>query len=248
MGCLALHTTTTGAPIDVADGYIHFSTAQQASETAAKHFAGQDDLFLIAVEADTLGDDLKWEVSRGDALFPAPLPGDAHCGCPLGATPAAEKRSPSIPHRRRFRAMSDTHIDPTRAQFDAFKELDREHPIEMLNLVRFRDLANYPGDHDLARDGLTGAQAYALYGKHTAAILEKVGGSIVWRAQFQTTLIGPDGETWDAMFVARYPTAHAFMAMVSDPDYQIAVVHRQAAVATSRLIRTAPADGGSKFG
>jgi uncharacterized protein (DUF952 family) len=62
--------TTTGAPIDVADGYIHFSTAPQAAETAAKHFAGQGDLFLIAVEADALGDDLKWDVSRGDALFP----------------------------------------------------------------------------------------------------------------------------------------------------------------------------------
>lgn len=62
--------TTTGAPVDVADGYIHFSTARQAAETAAKHFAGQDGLFLIAVDADALGDALKWEVSRGDALFP----------------------------------------------------------------------------------------------------------------------------------------------------------------------------------
>jgi uncharacterized protein (DUF952 family) len=61
---------TTGAPIDVADGYVHFSTATQAAETAAKHFAGVEGLFLLAVEADTLGEDLKWEVSRGDALFP----------------------------------------------------------------------------------------------------------------------------------------------------------------------------------
>ena len=61
---------TTGAPIDVADGYVHFSTAQQAGETAAKHFANEDDLFLLAVDTDRLGDDLKWEVSRGDALFP----------------------------------------------------------------------------------------------------------------------------------------------------------------------------------
>ncbi|MEO1779857.1 MAG: DUF952 domain-containing protein [Pseudomonadota bacterium] len=61
---------TPGAPIDVADGYVHFSTAAQAAETAAKHFAGQDDLFLLAVEADGLGDDLKWEVSRGGAEFP----------------------------------------------------------------------------------------------------------------------------------------------------------------------------------
>jgi len=61
---------TAGAPIDVADGYVHFSTATQAGETAAKHFAGETDLFLLAVDTDQLGDDLKWEVSRGDALFP----------------------------------------------------------------------------------------------------------------------------------------------------------------------------------
>ncbi|UWR27165.1 DUF952 domain-containing protein [Sulfitobacter sp. S223] len=64
------HGETEGAPIDLADGYIHFSTATQAAETAAKHFAGAEELFLVAVEAETLGDDLKWEVSRGDALFP----------------------------------------------------------------------------------------------------------------------------------------------------------------------------------
>ncbi len=62
--------STGGAPIDLTDGYVHFSTAEQAAETAAKHFAGQDDLFLLAVEADALGEDLKWEVSRNDALFP----------------------------------------------------------------------------------------------------------------------------------------------------------------------------------
>lgn len=61
---------TTGAPIDLTDGYIHFSTADQVSETLAKHFAGANDLSLLAVEADTLGADLKWEVSRGGALFP----------------------------------------------------------------------------------------------------------------------------------------------------------------------------------
>ena len=65
-----------GAPIDLTDGYIHFSTAEQAAETAAKHFAGQDDLVLVAVDAGRLGDKLKWEPSRGGALFPhlyAPL-------------------------------------------------------------------------------------------------------------------------------------------------------------------------------
>jgi uncharacterized protein (DUF952 family) len=59
-----------GAPIDLADGYVHFSTAEQVGETAAKHFAGQADLLLVAVDAGLLGDALKWEVSRGGALFP----------------------------------------------------------------------------------------------------------------------------------------------------------------------------------
>lgn len=61
---------TAGAPIDLADGYIHFSTGAQVRETAAKHFAGQDNLVLVAVETEALGDALEWEVSRGDALFP----------------------------------------------------------------------------------------------------------------------------------------------------------------------------------
>ena len=62
--------TFTGAPIDLADGYIHTSTAQQAQETADKHFAGQDGLVLAALDADHFGVALKWEVSRGGALFP----------------------------------------------------------------------------------------------------------------------------------------------------------------------------------
>ena len=61
---------TLGAPIDLADGYVHMSTADQVGGTLAKHFAGEENLTLLAIEADTLGDDLKWEVSRGDALFP----------------------------------------------------------------------------------------------------------------------------------------------------------------------------------
>ena len=60
----------TGAPVDVADGFIHFSTAGQMRETAARHFAGQQGLVLLAVDAAQLGTALKWEVSRGGALFP----------------------------------------------------------------------------------------------------------------------------------------------------------------------------------
>ncbi|MEO0914005.1 MAG: DUF952 domain-containing protein [Pseudomonadota bacterium] len=60
---------SAGAPIDLADGYIHLSTAEQVEETAAKHFTGEDGLMLLALESEAL-DPLKWEPSRGGALFP----------------------------------------------------------------------------------------------------------------------------------------------------------------------------------
>jgi uncharacterized protein (DUF952 family) len=62
--------TFAGAPVDHADGYIHFSTATQVAATAARHFAGRDNLVLVAVEADALGPALRYEPSRGGDLFP----------------------------------------------------------------------------------------------------------------------------------------------------------------------------------
>jgi len=61
---------TLGAPIDLADGYVHISTAAQVVETAAKHFADESNLVLVALDSDALADDLRWEPSRGGALFP----------------------------------------------------------------------------------------------------------------------------------------------------------------------------------
>lgn len=61
---------TAGAPVDLADGFIHFSTATQVAETAAKWFAAESDLVLVACRAEDLGADLAWEPSRGGALFP----------------------------------------------------------------------------------------------------------------------------------------------------------------------------------
>ncbi len=59
-----------GAPVDARDGYIHFSTGAQVHETAEKHFAGAGDLMLLAIDAEAIGGALKWEPSRGGALFP----------------------------------------------------------------------------------------------------------------------------------------------------------------------------------
>lgn len=61
---------TTGAPVDIADGFVHFSTAAQLSGTLSKHFADEDNLTLLACDAQTMGTDLRWEASRGGDLFP----------------------------------------------------------------------------------------------------------------------------------------------------------------------------------
>jgi uncharacterized protein (DUF1330 family) len=124
------------------------------------------------------------------------------------------------------------HVDPTRERFDAFKALPRDTPILMLNLIRLREVAAYPDGHSA-----TGREAYADYGRESLPVFKRVGGSIVWRGRPEEVVIGPSEERWDIAFVARYPSAAAFLEMVTDPDYKVAVVHRQAAVDDSRLIR-----------
>ena len=77
MAVLERDAVFAGAPIDLADGYIHLSTQAQLTETVDKHFAGQSDLWVAAVDLEAMGEAVKWEASRGGALFPhlyAPLP------------------------------------------------------------------------------------------------------------------------------------------------------------------------------
>ena len=124
------------------------------------------------------------------------------------------------------------HIDPQREQFEAFKKLPRDKPVMMLNCLRFRERADY----DDGREA-TGAEAYAAYGRDSAPVFRRVGGEIVWRGTPECMLIGPADERWDLVFVARYPSAAAFLEMVTDPVYREAVKHRTAAVSDSRLVR-----------
>ena len=134
------------------------------------------------------------------------------------------------------------YIDPERDQFEAFKNLPRDEPIMMLNFLRFRDKALYEDGREA-----TGAEAYAAYGRESGPVFRRVGGKIIWRGRPEVMLIGPKDKHWDLMFIARYPTAGAFLEMVTDPDYRIAVKHRQAAVIDSRLIRTVETGEGEGF-
>ncbi len=140
------------------------------------------------------------------------------------------------------------YIDPSRANFDAFKALPRDEPIHMLNLLRYRELAAYPEGHEHHGKGWTGRRAYEEYGKTSGPTFRRTGGKIVWRGAFQTMVTGPDDMRWDDGFVAQYPNSGAFFQMLKDPDYQRAVANRTAALADSRLMRFKPREGGEGFG
>jgi uncharacterized protein (DUF1330 family) len=131
-------------------------------------------------------------------------------------------------------------IDPLPAQFGAFKALPRDKPILMLNLIRLRALADYPAGHPDHGKGRTGKDAYRAYGAFAGAFVAKLGGRRIWEGRPEAVVIGPHDERWDLAFIVEYPSAAAFLSMVTDPDYREQVKHRTAAVEDSRLIRLAP--------
>ncbi len=134
------------------------------------------------------------------------------------------------------------HKSFEKEQWDAFNALRSEGPVHMLNLVRFREWAEY-------EDGtrLSGAEAYKAYSRLSAPVFTRLGGRIVWRGKPQIMMIGPQEEAWDIAFIAQYPTSDAFVSMIKDPEYRKAMPHRQAAVLDSRLLRLDPQKEGEGF-
>lgn len=139
-------------------------------------------------------------------------------------------------------------VDPTREQWNAFKALPRDRPIGMLNLIRLRAEAAYPEGHPHHGQGLSGLDAYRAYGRDTRELFRSLGGQIVWSGRPEVVVTGPPDERWDIAFIARYPSAAAFLSMVVHPDYRKWVIHRQAAVLDSRLVRMEPLPPGEGFG
>lgn len=124
-------------------------------------------------------------------------------------------------------------------QYAALEELDADRPVVMLNLLRFRDVADYSNRPDLApAEPISGAAAYRRYSAAAQAALEGIGGTLELFRPCGPTFIGPEGEQWDAMLTVRYPSPAAFRAMVNDSTYLEAAAHRTAALADSRLIPT----------
>jgi len=107
-------------------------------------------------------------------------------------------------------------------------------PVVMLNLLRFREIADYPD----GKSTISGREAYAKYSKEAAKLVEKSGGQVVWFGKAQGSVIGPPDEHWDQIFLVRYPSIEKFIEMISSDAYQEIVVHRSSALKDSRLIMT----------
>lgn len=132
------------------------------------------------------------------------------------------------------------HVDPGRENWQIFKDLPRDTPIHLLNMIRYSDEAAYPEGHACAALGWTGEQAFAEYFARVVPFIERLGGGLVWNQPFECMMTGPATFEWDRVFVMGFPDAAAFMALVKDPEYRAAVVvHRSAAVLDSRLVRYA---------
>lgn len=120
-------------------------------------------------------------------------------------------------------------IVPTQPQMEALAADTSGQPVVMLNLLRFKQQA------DGVDAGMSGREAYERYGREAASHLARAGGRVLQAVTAKQAVIGPDGE-WDMAILVEYPSAQAFLGMASDPEYQRAHAHRDAALADSRLI------------
>ncbi len=129
------------------------------------------------------------------------------------------------------------YIEPTPAQGAAFFGAGHEGPVVMLNLLRFRDIADYTAFADLAPEApISGAEAYARYAAHTRPYLEEAGGRVLFQGRGTAALIGPPDERWDLVLLVEHKSAVAFMSFARNKGYLSGVGHRTAALEDSRLI------------
>jgi uncharacterized protein (DUF1330 family) len=128
--------------------------------------------------------------------------------------------------------MTAETIEPTSEQLERLIGSDHDGPFVMINLLRFKDVA----DGIDAADGISGAEAYARYGAAAQQHLERIGGRVVLAVVAQDSVIGPEEPEWDLVIAVNYPSRAAFLLMVSDPEYLAIHAHRAAALADSRLI------------
>jgi hypothetical protein len=132
---------------------------------------------------------------------------------------------------------TQTYLDPTQDQGRAFFTRGITGGVVMLNLLRFRGVADYSATPALApQTPISGEEAYRLYMTHTLPFLKASGGELLFYGRGGELLIGPAGERWDAAMLVRQSSVASFLAFASNQDYLTGMGHRTAALADSRLL------------
>jgi uncharacterized protein (DUF1330 family) len=129
----------------------------------------------------------------------------------------------------------ENRLTPNEEQMKGFLEGDAETPIHMVNLLKFKDKAEY---EDGRETSLSGAEAYAIYGAEVQAHLAKVGGKGVFSGQVSRLMLGEVEDLWDMVVIAMYPSKKAMLAMITDPDYIESAKHRSAGLEGQLNIET----------
>ena len=134
-------------------------------------------------------------------------------------------------------ATVSAYLEVSPEQGAAFFGTPDAGPVVMLNLLRFRDMADYSHAPDLAPDGpVSGREAYDRYMRDMRPLLEASGGGVLVSGSSAGFLIGPQDETWDHVLLVRQASKAAFLAFASDPQAQRITAHRTAAISDSRLL------------
>ncbi len=137
--------------------------------------------------------------------------------------------------------MKTVHIDPD-AVLLAAATIPGDQPVIMINLLRYRDQADYGARTD--QSPCSGREAY--YQRYAAGgfkCVETVGGKVFWMGKVLASVIGPPDERWDDALLVEYPSFSRLQTLFANPDYQAVVFHRTAALEDSRLIATSTAGG-----
>lgn len=133
--------------------------------------------------------------------------------------------------------MPITYLDVTQESGRDFFMKEISGPIVMLNLLRFRDAADYSGSPELAPETpISGSEAYARYMKHTQPFLQEGGGEVLFMGKGSSFLIGPTDEKWDAVLLVKQQSKESFLAFAQNEGYLKGIGHRTAALADSRLM------------
>jgi len=129
----------------------------------------------------------------------------------------------------------ENKVVPSEAQIAGFLEGDEDSPIHMVNLLKFKEKAEYEDGRD---SDLSGAEAYAIYGAEVQAHIAKVGGTGIFSGRVSRLMLGEVEDLWDMVAIVMYPNKKAMFDMISDPAYAESAKHRSAGLEGQLNIET----------